>query len=148
MKLKLIPNTSAYLFETIAPDADQQQVNYKVNIIEARLFIRTKHISPSLILGQERVLQTKIYSIPFTNVITNTLSILSGTSEIEFDNVYQGKLPYVVIFAMVSYTDMSGWYQANPFHFQHFGETTFPFRLMRSKYQGWLISQILPIMPI
>ena len=44
----------------------------------------------------------------------------TGTSQIEFDNVYQGKLP-VVILAMVSDTDMSGGYQANPFHFQNFG---------------------------
>ena len=53
LKLKLVPNTSAYLVNTIAPDHDHPQVNYKLKIMKARLFIRTKHISPSLILGQE-----------------------------------------------------------------------------------------------
>ena len=89
--------------------------------MEARLFIRTKHISPSLILGQGKVLQTKNYSIPFNKVITKTLTIPTGTSQIEFYNVYQGKLPDLVILAMVSDMDMSGGYQANPFHFQNFG---------------------------
>ena len=54
-------------------------------------------------------------------MIKKTLSIRTSTSQIEFDNEYQGKLPDVVIFAMVSDTDMSGGYQANPFHFQNFG---------------------------
>ena len=76
LKLKLIPNTSAYILKTATPaGGDHPQVNYKVKIMEARLFIRTKHISPSLILGQERVLQSKNYSIPFNKVITKTLSI-------------------------------------------------------------------------
>ena len=121
MKLKFIPNTSAYLLKTIATDADHPQVNYKVKIMEARLFIRSKHISPSLILGQERVLQTKKYSIPFNKVVTKPLPIHTDTSHIEFVNVYQGKLRDVVILAIVSDTSMSGGYQTNPFHFQNFG---------------------------
>ena len=59
LKLKLIPNTSAYYLKKIAQDHEHPQVNYKVKIMEARLWIRTKHISPSLIQGQERVVQTK-----------------------------------------------------------------------------------------
>ena len=109
-----------YLLKTIEPDHDHPQVNYKVKIMEARLFIPTNYISPSLSLGQERVLQTKNYSIPFKKVITKTLTIPTGTSQIEFDNVYQGKVPEVVLLAMVSDKDMSGGYQANTFHFQNF----------------------------
>ena len=70
LPLKLIPNRSGYLLKTASPACgDHPQVNYKVKIMEARLFIRTKHISRSLILGLERVLQSKNYSIPFNNVI-------------------------------------------------------------------------------
>ena len=76
--------------------------------MEARLFIRTKHISPSLILGQERVLQTRNFSIPFNKWINKTLTIPTATSQIEFDNVYEGKLPDVVILEMVSDTDICG----------------------------------------
>ena len=122
LKLQLIPNTRGYLLKTATTaGGDHRQVNYKVKITEARLFIRRKHISPSLILGQQRVLQSKNSSIPFNKVITKTLTIPPGTSQIEFDNVYQGKLPDVVILAMVCDTDMSVAYQANPFHFQNFG---------------------------
>ena len=54
-------------------------------------------------------------------MIRKTLPIPTGTSQIEFVNVYQGKLPDVVILAMVSDTAMSAGYQANPFHFHYFG---------------------------
>ena len=67
------------------------------------------------------MLQSKNYPIPFNKVITKTLTIPAGTSQNEFDNVYQARMPDVVILAMGSDTDMSGGYQANPFHFQNFG---------------------------
>ena len=120
LKLKLIPNTSAFLLKTAAPDG-HAQVNYKVHITSAMLFIRTKEISPSLILAQEKVLQTSNYSIPFHKIITKTLTVPTGTAQIEFDNIYQGKLPDLILLGMVSDADMSGGYQRNPFHFQHFG---------------------------
>ena len=119
-KLKLIPNTSAFLLKTATPDG-HGQLNYKVHITSARLFIRTKEISPSLILAQEKVLQSTNYSIPFHKIITKTLTVPTGTSQIEFDNIYQGKLPDLIILAMISDADMSGGYQRNPFHFQNFG---------------------------
>ncbi|KAF0143336.1 MAG: hypothetical protein FD143_3438, partial [Ignavibacteria bacterium] len=88
--------------------------NFKVQIMSARLFVRTKEISASLILAQEKVLQNTNYSIPFNKIVTKT-------SQIEFDNIYQGKLPDLIILGMVSDADMSGGYQRNPFNFQHFG---------------------------
>ncbi|KAF0139349.1 MAG: hypothetical protein FD143_3570, partial [Ignavibacteria bacterium] len=122
LKLKLIPNTSDFLLKTAAPvDVDHPQINYKVQIMSARLYIRTKEISPSLILAQEKLLQTTNYSIPFNKIITKTLTIPMGTSQMEFDNIYQGKLPDLVILGMISDANMSGGYQRNPFHFQNFG---------------------------
>ena len=148
LKLKLLPNTCAFLLKTAAPAQwDHPQVNYKVKIMVARLFIRTKNISPSLILGQDWVLQTKKYSIPFNNVVTITLPIPTGTSHIAFVNVYQGKLPDVVILAMVSDTSMSGGYQTNPFHFQNFGANYLCIHSNGEQIHR-LISQTLPIKTI
>ena len=81
-------------------------------------------------------------------MIRKTLTIPTGTSQIEVDYVYQGKLPDVVILAMVSDTDMSGGSMQTHFTFKILGQTTFAFRLMVSNYTGWLISQILPIKTI
>ena len=85
------------------------------------MFIRTKQFAHALVLGQERVLQTKNYPIPFNRVIRKTVPIPTGTSQIIFDNVYDGKLPDLVTLAMVSDRNMGGVYQTRPFHFQNFG---------------------------
>ena len=61
LKLIMIPNTGAYRLKTIVPEHAHPHVNYKFKIMEARLVIRNKHISISLILRQERVLHTKEY---------------------------------------------------------------------------------------
>ena len=84
LKLKLIPNRCAYLLKSIAPDDDHPQVNYKFKITEAPFFIRTNHISPSLILGQETVLQTNNSSIPLKKVITKTITIHTGNRIVGF----------------------------------------------------------------
>ena len=63
LKLKIIPTTCAYLLKTVAPDHEHRQGNFKVKVMEARMFIRTKLISSAVTLGQERVLQTNDYSI-------------------------------------------------------------------------------------
>ena len=52
-------------------------------------------------------------------MITATLTIIRDTYQIEFNYVFHGKLPDVVILAMVSDTDMSSGYQSNPFHFEN-----------------------------
>ena len=106
--------------KTTAPEHDHTQGNYKVSISEARLFIGTKHLTPSLILVQDSVLLAKNYSIPFNKDIRKSITIHWRTSQIEFDNLYQWKLPDVLILDIVADTEMSGAYEANPFHFQNF----------------------------
>ena len=88
----------------------------------ARFVLSTMH-KPLFDCAQERMLQMKNSLISFNKHIRKIVTIQSGTSKIEFHNVYQPKLPDVVILAMASDTDMSGLYQANPFHFQNFWRT-------------------------
>ena len=122
IKLRLIPNSHTFILKTAAPvDGQHPQVNYHIHISSARLFIRSKEVAPNLILAHEKLLQTTNYSIPYTRIVTKTLTIPQGTTQIEFDNVYQGKLPDLVILGLVSDANMTGGYQRNPFNFENFG---------------------------
>jgi hypothetical protein len=122
LKMRFIPNTHAFVLKTPAgADAAHPHPNYRLQIMSARLFIHSKEVAPSLILSQEKQLQNANYTIPFTRIVTKTVTIPNGTSQIEFDNVYQGKLPDLVILALVSDANMTGGYQRNPFNFQNFG---------------------------
>ncbi|KAF0151262.1 MAG: hypothetical protein FD188_3455, partial [Ignavibacteria bacterium] len=94
---------------TPAPvDAQLPQVNYRIHISSARLFIRSKEVSPNLIVAHENLLQSSNYSIPYTRIVTKTLTIPQGTTQIEFVNVYQGILPDLVIMGLVSDANMTG----------------------------------------
>ena len=121
MKFRFLPSKHEFLLKTVAPVGDAAQAKYKLKIVSARLFLRTKEISPSLIMAHEKMLQKTNYTISYNKVTTKTMSIPTGTSSIEFDNIYMGKLPDLLVMAMVSDADMSGGYQRNPFNFQNFG---------------------------
>ena len=77
-------------------------------------------------------------------MIRKTLPIPSGTSQIEFDNEYQGKLPDVANFAIVSDMEVSGGYRKTGLAVKILGQSTFAFRLMGSKYTDWLNSSTFP----
>lgn len=121
LKFRFLPNKHEFLLKTAAPEGDAAQARFKLKIESMRLFIRTKEISPSLILAHEKMLQKTNYSILYNKITTKTVSIPNGTSNIEFDNIYMGKLPDLIVMAMTTDTDMAGGYQRNPFNFQHFG---------------------------
>ena len=121
IKLRLIPNSNTFLLKTAAPGGNNPQVNYKLHLLSARLFIRTKEISPNLILAHEKMLQSTNYSIPYNRIVTKILTIPNGTNQMEFDNVYQGKLPDLVVVGLISDANMTGGYQRNPFNFGNFG---------------------------
>ena len=49
------------------------------------------------------------------------LSIPANQTSINFDNVFTGALPDLVIVGLVSDADLAGGYQRNLFNFQNFG---------------------------
>ena len=120
-KLKFTPNTSSFLLKSPAPQNQDPQINYKIQITSARLFVRTKEISPALTMAHEKMLQTTNYSLGYNRVITKSVTIPAGTTQIEFDNIYQGKLPDLIVLALISDANMTGGYQRNPFNFENFG---------------------------
>ena len=65
-------------------------------------------------------MQRRNYSIPFRIVIPKGRTIPNGTSQIEFDKVYNRKL-HGVILALVSDMEIYAGYQANSIAFQNFG---------------------------
>ena len=50
------------------------------------------------------------------------LTILANHTSINFDNIFIGALPDLVIIGLVSDADLARGYQRNSFNFQHFGE--------------------------
>ena len=117
LKFRFIPQKPDFVL--IAKDQAAEAKNFKIVITSARLFIRTKSASPSLLLAHEQLLDEGPYRIPFTKVTSKVINIPNGMSNYEADNIYMGTLPDKILLALVPNTNMSGSYQTNPFDFQN-----------------------------
>ena len=123
MKLRFIPHKAPFVILNAAATAEVPQKNLKVSISSAKLYIRTKKVSPSLIMAHEQMLQTGTYKIPFTKVQMKTLTIPQGVTNFQYDNLYLGNLPDRIALALVHDEAVTGSYTRNPFKFDHYGLT-------------------------
>ena len=121
LKVKLTPSKDAFvLMSGAAVTNDNPQVQYRFQVTDARLFVRSLQMSPAIVLAHEEVLGKSNMRFPVRRVTMKTLAIPQNQTSILHDNIYLGQLPRRLIFAMVRDTAMSGHYQQNPFNFQHF----------------------------
>lgn len=120
LKVKLVPSTDAFVLVTPAPADNQQQENFKIDIIDARLYIHTLEVSPSLAIAHEQMLQRMNAHLPIRRVTMKMVSVPARQSAVNADNIFLGEQPNRIVMAMVSDEAMAGGYQQNPFNFQHF----------------------------
>ena len=121
LKIKLTPTKDAFRLITPAPDRDHPQVNYRVQIVDARMVLRTLQVGPATIMAHEKVLLEKNMRFPLRRVTMKHLAIPRGQTSILHDNIYLGTLPRRIVVGFLEDQAMSGSYQQNPFNFQHFG---------------------------
>ncbi len=114
IKLRFIPSKPEFVL--IAKNED---VAYKFQIISARMFMRAKIVSPSLLLAHAQLLRETNYRIGYNKVSSKVVTIQSGVSNYEHDNLYMGTLPDQIIMGLVPNANMSGTYGTNPFDFKN-----------------------------
>ena len=119
IRIRLIPNNNRFLLKTAAPGQNAQE-NYKVVITSARLYIRTKKLSPQLVLAHQQMLQETNYVIHYTKVALKKYTIAQNSFTANFNALYQGQLPDRVIVCLVRDDALTGSYQLNPFNFNHY----------------------------
>ena len=116
IEVRLLPGRAAFYIKKPAGNGHA----YKLQIMRARMFIRTKELSPNIIFAHEKTLQKMNFRIPFTKVTMKRLTIPTGVTNIEFDNVYTGVLPKRVMLGFVQDAVLNGQHDSNPFNFQPF----------------------------
>ena len=116
MRLKFYPSPPNFFLKKPAALAD----NFKLRILSARLWVRTKMVSPNFLLAQETMLRKHNFRIPFNMVEMKTASITQGLTSIELDNIFTGTMPERVVIGLLSDACVNGASGANPFHFHHF----------------------------
>ena len=146
MKIKLIRNKNEFCLVSSADGPD-----YKVQILEATLFVRRMKISPSIQLAHSRALEKGNAKYPIRRVLCKMMSVPAGNITLSQDHVFLGALPNRIVIACVDNTAFSGNFARNPFNFQHYNVTSvavhvdgeqIPAKPLRPVFQGPIINYV------
>ncbi|GBM64712.1 hypothetical protein AVEN_175205-1 [Araneus ventricosus] len=113
LKVKLIRSKPEFCL--IAP----ANGNYNVIIEHASLFVRKVKVSPVVLLGHAKALQSTPAKYPIDRVLSKMYSISKGSFSFSQDNVFLGQMPKRLIITCVDNDAFNGTYSSNPFHFKH-----------------------------
>ncbi|GBM31293.1 Uncharacterized protein F54H12.2 [Araneus ventricosus] len=113
LKVKLIRSKPEFCL--IAPAT----ANFSVIIEHASLFVRKVKVSPGVLLGHAKALQSTPAKYPIDRVLSKMYSISKGSFSFSQDNVFLGQMPKRLIITCVDNDAFNGTYNSNPFHFKH-----------------------------
>ena len=115
MKVKLIRSKNEFCLVSSSEEPD-----YKVKILEAKLFVRRMKVSPSIQLGHTTALEKGNAKYPIRRVMCKMMSVPAGNITLTQDHVILGTLPNRIVIGCVDNTAFSGSFATNPFNFQHY----------------------------
>ncbi|GBM88048.1 hypothetical protein AVEN_215117-1 [Araneus ventricosus] len=113
LKMKLIRSKPEFCL--IAP----ANGNYEVIIEHASLFVREVKVSPGVLLGHTKALQSTSARYPIDRILCKMYSISKGSFSFSQDNVFLGQMLKRLIITCVYNDAFNGTYSSNPFHFKH-----------------------------
>ena len=116
--VKLYPSHSE--FYILAGKADTK---YKVVLEEVMFKVCMVRVSPGVLLGHAKALETRNALYNYTRCETKAFSIPKGTHSFNLDNVFQLSRPSRIVFGMVASDAFNGDYKKSPYNFQHFDVT-------------------------
>lgn len=114
VKLKFIRQSDA--FALMSADIDPA---YKINIMEAALYVKRVHVAPTIQLAHNRALEKVNAKYHLTKTEVKVINIQEGNRTVTKDNIFLGELPKRVIIGMVDDAAMSGDFKKNPFEMKH-----------------------------
>ena len=116
-----MPSPNNFVCKSAAPAGNAAQENFKLVIMSANLIIHTKQLTTTALKAHMELLQLQNMRHHLSRVQMKHLTIPGNQTSINFDNIFTGALPDLVIVGLVSDADLAGGYQRNSFNFQNFG---------------------------
>jgi hypothetical protein len=120
LRIKCIPSSNQFVCMSPPPQGNAQQEEFKAAIQNVSFMIRTKKLSESVDLAIRKNLLLKNIRLPYTKVQVKHLTIPANVTTQDFDGIYDGVLPDLVVVGLVADEDFAGHYNRNPFNFQTF----------------------------
>lgn len=113
--LRFIPSATDFVLKRAADNA----AAFRLKILSLKLWVRTKEVSPSLLLAHQTMLQQHNLRIPYTKVALKHVTIPSGVTSIEVENLYTGVQPTRLLIAFIANSHLTANKAMNPFKFEN-----------------------------
>lgn len=113
--LRFIPAPVDFVLKRATANTDA----FRLKIVSMKLWVRTKEVSPSLLLAHQTMLQRRNIRIPYTKIAIKHLTIPTGLSSIEFENLYTGVQPTRMLIAFIANNHLMPNKSTNPFKFEN-----------------------------
>ena len=113
---KLIPNSDSFL---LTHDPTAAKKTYGVYIKRIKLRVRTVKLDPQRAATVYRTLQRSPAVYPTPTPVMSTALIYNGVQAFENDNIFSGKVPKLLMFAIVKNSAFNGSVSENPFLYLH-----------------------------
>lgn len=105
-------------FCLMSAESDPQ---YKIVFDDVIFRVCRVQVSPGIIVGHTKALETHTAKYPMIHTDVKMASIASGQTRFIWDNIYLSRCPSKIVVGLVSTEAQTGSYQKNPFNFQTFG---------------------------
>lgn len=92
---------------------------YKIDIVEALLFIRKVRVADHVQLAHHAALMKSNCIYPINHVVMKSFSIPRGNLSLGQDSIFMGTLPQEMVVVFVNSISAAGSFMRNPFNFQH-----------------------------
>ena len=120
LRIKLIPSSNQFVCISPAPAGNNAQEQFKAVIQSVTFHIRTKKLSDAPELSIRKLLLERNIKLPYTKVQVKHLTIPANVTSQDFDGIFDGVLPDLVVIGLVADEAFAGHYNQNPFNFQTF----------------------------
>ena len=120
MSLKFYQASEAFRLSSSESNPD-----YKVEILDSALHVKTVTIAPEIVLSQESVLQTKPAVYPYWGTHYRTFTVSKGDQNLVVDSLFGSRIPSKIFVVMLDSEAYNGNPKKSPLHFQTFGLNRF-----------------------
>ena len=120
INIQLIRSSNSFLLLNAAPTQNNPQQNYKVEITEAKLFMRTMQVSPSLSLAHQEMFKNgKNMKLNYSRVRMKKHNIPTGSHSLDVHDMFEGQLPDRILICFIRDEALTGSYVLNPFNLEN-----------------------------
>ena len=113
----------------------QAAENYKIRIMECKVYARKVKLSPSVLVAHAQALEAGTAKYPIRRVVCKTFTVPQGNFNFSQENLFTGQMPTRIVLGCVDNDAYNGVYGKNPFNFKHLNLSQLTIYLDRQQQQ-------------